>query len=118
MAKITYPPTPWEDKQVAYLLPDLRFVYNASLRKWVPVTPGFTKEEDLVTTFGTASVIEVNQKLRDLDSDLDFVGRIWKTIGRPENPAQNDIWIDQFLRLFTYNAINDTWIEINYLVKT
>lgn len=118
MTKISYPKKPWMDKQQAYLFPDMRFVYNASLKKWVPVTPGTTNTDDLVTTFGTASVEEVNRRLDYLDSDINLAGRIWKTINRPDRASKHDVWIDQNLRLFTYNDENQTWVEINYLVKT
>ena len=119
MAKLTYPKKPWTDGQKAYLMTGLQFIYSLSLRKWVPITPGSTDEEQIQAAFGVRTAEEVDQLFINVDqlkSDVIEFGRIWKTQQQP--PASdvhtNDVWIDPQTGRLLYYTTGDTWVEITY----
>lgn len=119
MAKIKYPPKPWTDGQKAELQPGIRFLYSLSLRKWVPITPGTVKEEQLDQAFGVKTVAEVEELFKDvtqLKDDVLQFGRIWITPERPDDNEvnDNDVWIDPgFSVMFYWDKYNVTWIQTN-----
>ena len=120
--KLSYPPKPWVDGQVASLMPGIEFFYSLSLRKWVPVTPGYSNAEQLQSAFGVSTLSEIKQlfevKTQQLDSDIERVGRIWKQIDRPQRPKQHDMWYEEISgNFYSYNEKQDTWVEINYIQK-
>ena len=121
MNKIKYPPKPWVDGQREKLLPGIDFMYNLALKNWVPISPGYTSEQQLVDNFGVTTLEELNAKFEEieniqekLDSDIERSGRIWKTINIPVNPAPNDLWLDfESGKTFSYVAATGAWIEWN-----
>ena len=123
MAKqLRYPAKPWVDGQIASLMPGIEFAYSLSLRKWVPVSPGFAKSEQIQDAFGVSTITEVKQlfeqKTQQLDSDIDRAGRIWKQTVRPAQPKQHDMWFEENTgNFYSYDSKQDTWVEINYIQK-
>lgn len=119
MAKLTYPKKPWTDGQRAMLIPGLQFIYSLSLKKWVPVTPGASTENQIEEAFGVKTAEEVERIFIDVEqikNDVIEYGRIWKTEVRPAASlvANNDVWIDQITaKMFFWNETFQTWIEIN-----
>ena len=119
-----YPPKPWSDGQRANLMTSssVEFMYSQSLKKWIPITPGFESKTELQEAYGVSTIEELNTKFFEIDqgqlqqdSDIVRVGRIWKNINKPERPKTNDIWIDPNTnRCFNYVAATDTWIELPY----
>ena len=121
MKSIKYPPKPWQDGQREELIPGIDFMYNAALRNWVPISPGYSSETQLQENFGVKTLQEIETKFAQLqqdqlaqDSDIQQSGRIWKTINIPDNPAPNDLWLDfQTGKTFSYDNANGAWIEWN-----
>jgi len=117
---IKYPPKPWRDGQRESLLPGISFMYNAALKNWVPITPGYVSSQQLQDNFGVSTVEALTAKfdsqISNLDSDIDLSGRIWKTQLPPNSPRKNDIWIDQRTgKTFNYVVASGTWVELNYV---
>ena len=118
MAKLTYPSKPWKDGQKAYLMPGLQFVYSLSLRKWVPITPGTSTEDQIQEAFGVRTAEEVDKLFLDvteLQNQLTSRGKVWRTSTRPSitEVSNNDVWIDQdTAKLFFYNASAEAWIQL------
>lgn len=123
---LKYPAQPWKNGQKAELMQGMYFMYSSAIRKWVPISPGFENEQQLVQSFGVSTVQELNAKFEEvntvttilttrteqLDSDIQLSGRIWKTISRPTAPNNNDVWMEQATgKLFSYDATHDTWVE-------
>ena len=119
-----YPPKPWEEGQKARLMSNstVEFLYSKSLRKWIPITPGFESKTELEEAYGVSTIQELNTKFVYLeqsqdyqDSDIRLSGRIWKKINTPDNPRENDIWIDPISgKSFNYVEEQDAWIEFAY----
>ena len=132
MPKLNYPSKPWSDGQLAYLMTGLQFAYSASLKKWVPITPGTSTENQIEAAFGVRTAAEVEVLFTDVDTiktdlntikadnaalgvDLSARGKIWKTEQRPSTTEvnNNDVWIDQVsAKLFFYNQSEDVWIQL------
>lgn len=119
MAVLSYPKKPWSDGQQAFLMPGMKFAYSASMKKWVPMTPGYTNAEQLESAFGVKTVEEVIQLFADVDflkKEMNEYGRIWRTTDRPsaDKLDNNDVWIDINNGKISYwNARFQTWIQIN-----
>lgn len=64
---LKYPQKPWKEGQQAELLKGMWFVYSSSMKKWIPVTPGYESQQQLETAFGVSTVVELNTKLADID---------------------------------------------------
>ena len=118
MAKLVYPKKPWVDGQKANLMTGMQFVYSASLKKWVPITPGFEDSTQLQQAFGVKTVEEVEQIFTDVETlkeeMLEF-GRIWKTEQRPDPSLvyDNDVWIDPVSGVLVYwKSSANTWIQL------
>ena len=100
----------------------VEFLYSKSLRKWIPITPGFESKTELEEAYGVSTIQELNTKFVYLeqsqdyqDSDIQLSGRIWKKINTPDNPRENDIWIDPISgKSFNYVEEQDAWIEFAY----
>lgn len=134
---IKYPPKPWRDGQIESLVPGIDFMYNAALKNWVPISPGFTSSKQLQDNFGVKTVQQLNDKLSEnstkiqaaevkinvvssrvdsIDSDLSLSGRIWKTQSAPQSPSKNDLWFDPTTsKTFSYVSESATWVEISYV---
>ena len=122
--KLNYPSKPWKDGQKAMLMNDIEFMYSQSLRKWVPITPGTVDNSQIEEAFGVSSINELLAKftaldvrVNNIDSDLKYNGRIWKTSAAPlEGVYDNDVWIDTDLnKMYSWNAEGEIWVEINYI---
>lgn len=138
--KPNYPPKPWTNGMRYMIIPGMEFLYSASTKKWVPVTPGYENEEQLQDSFGVSTIVElaeifkkesvkiaeavatvqqydtaittVQSSVVQLDSDVRLSGRIWKTSSAPSSPNPNDIWVDAGSgKTFSYDAIGDTWVQ-------
>lgn len=117
---IKYPPKPWRDGQRERLLPGIDFMYNAALKNWVPITPGYVSSKQLQENFGVSTVEQLSQKfdakVSSIDSDIQLSGRIWKTQLPPKSPNKNDVWIDEKSgKTFSYVTASRTWVELNYV---
>ena len=120
---IKYPPKPWRDGQVESLIPGIEFMYNLALRNWVPISPGYVSDKQLQKNFGVSTVEELKVRISKsetridgIDSDVDYVGRIWKTRLPPNYAKKNDVWIDLTTgKAFTFVGENRTWVELNYV---
>ena len=117
MAKLVYPKKPWVDGQKANLLTGMQFIYSASMKKWVPITPGFEDRNQIEEAFGVRTVEEVERIFTDVDTlkeDMLEFGRIWNT---PEKPNldlvhNNDIWIDpNDTKLYFWNGDIGAWVQ-------
>ena len=123
MKSIKYPPKPWKDGQVEKLLSGIDFMYNAALRNWVPISPGYTSEKQLTENFDVKTIAQLNEKFKQIevdrisiDSDIQLTGRIWKTVGKPPSPRKNDIWIDyETAKTFSYFDETNAWVELNFV---
>jgi len=141
---IKYPPKPWRDGQVEALVQGIDFMYNAALKNWVPISPGFSSKKQLQENFGVETVQQLNDKLAEttskiqtvetrvlenenivntvvsrvhsIDSDLSLSGRIWKTQTAPQSPSKNDLWFDPTSsKTFSYIYETSAWVEISYV---
>jgi len=130
---LNYPPKPWRNGQRAMVIPGMEFMYSASTKKWVPITPGYENEEQLQDSFNVSTLVEVAELFKQetskiaaavatvtnveksvalLDSDIKLSGRIWKSSSAPSNPNANDIWLDANSgKTFSYNAAAQTWVQ-------
>jgi hypothetical protein len=120
--RLQYPPKPWDDGQIASLIPGIEFIYSLSLKKWVPLSPGYNSGSQLNDAFGVSTITEVKQlfetKTQQLDSEIEQAGRIWKQFDRPVRPKRHDMWYEENTgNFYSYNDIEDTWVEINYVQK-
>ena len=66
--KITYPPKPWSEGQRAFLMEGLEFMYSASLKKWVPITPGYATTEQLSAAFEVETIEQLNTKFAAIEA--------------------------------------------------
>lgn len=118
MAGLQYPKKPWSDGQKAYLIPGVQFVYSLSMKKWVPVTPGFSSETQIEEAFGVKTAEEVDKLFVDVETlkeEMIEFGRIWKTPTTPDINLvnTNDVWIDPVTGVMVYwNGDQKTWIQI------
>ena len=120
---IKYPPKPWRDGQIESLVSGIDFMYNAALKNWVPISPGFSNRKQLQEIYGSddvnvikAQVYTIESKLVNVDSDIELSGRIWKTRLPPNTPHNNDVWIDLTTgKVFSYVAKTGAWVELNYV---
>jgi len=124
MRNLNYPAKPWKDGQRANLISDIEFMYSQSLKKWVPITPGTIDNSQITEAFGVNSINELLAKFNqleknviNLDSDLKYNGRIWKSTDAPlKGVYDNDVWIDTDLnKMYSWNAEGEIWVEINYI---
>ena len=117
MANLVYPKKPWVDGQKANLMTGMQFVYSASMKKWVPITPGFESDAQLQEAFGVKTIEEVEQIFTDVETlkeDMLEFGRIWNTPERPDESLvnNNDIWIDpNDTKLYFWNGNIGAWIQ-------
>ena len=117
--KLNYPPRPWRDGQIARLQAGIDFAYSFSMKKWVPITPGFESTQQIQSAFGVKTATEVEQIFFDvnkLKEEIIEFGRIWKTQTRPPDTEvhTNDVWIDPQSGKLLYYTSSDTWVEITY----
>lgn len=124
MSSLVYPKKPWKNNQVAFLLPNMEFVYSSSLRKWVPRSPGTVSAPQIETAFGGKSIQEIVQTVEQVDTiteEVDTVkqqvvefGRIWKSEDAPQYAAPNDLWVEPSTgKLYYWVGDQETWMQIN-----
>lgn len=117
MRKLNYPPKPWKDGQIAKLQAGVSFAYSFSLKKWIPITPGFENTQQIESGFGVKTAEEVEKIFEEVDTlkaEIIEFGRIWKTEKRPPDDQANlnDVWIDPETGKLLYYTDGEVWIQI------
>lgn len=112
MKKIVYPPKPWADKDRHYLIPDIEFIYSASLQKWIPLTVQDTFERSDYQSMH--DIDSVGNKLEILETIVIEKGTLWKLESATAATDNNDLYYNiNNSKLYSYHASADTWVQIS-----
>lgn len=111
MKKIIYPPKPWQDKDRHFLIPDIEFIYSASLDKWIPLTLQESFEESDYQSMN--DIDSVANKVNILETIVIKKGTLWKLENSTRATDKNDLYYNiKNSKIYSYHVSADTWVQI------